>query len=84
MSIHLPDVSRQQVEDTLASFRTALNHVHAHYLKGEVAFEYFFAHDDADALVYHLSMPMQTEERRRERFSQGRPLPEDLELPPEV
>lgn len=83
-AVPLPGVSRQHVEETLASFRAVLNHLHAHYFQSEVAFEHFLTHDDADTLVHHLSVAKQTEEQRRERLAQGRPLSEDFKFPPEV
>jgi len=80
----LPAVSRQQVEEALASVRTIMNRLHDFYLQGAVAYERFLAHDDADALVCHLAVGARFEERQRERCREGRPLPEDLEPAPEV
>jgi len=80
----LPGASRQSVEDVLATFREIMNRLHAHFLQAEVGFEHFLACDDAEALVHHLAVAARYEERQRERFEQGRLLPEDLEPPPEA
>jgi hypothetical protein len=80
----LPGASRQSVEEILASFREVMNRLHVRYLHSEVAFDHFLTHDDADALVHHLAVAVRYDERQRERFRKGSPLPEDLELPPEV
>jgi hypothetical protein len=80
----LPGVSRQHVEDALASFRAVLNRVNSHFLHGEVAFEVFIAPcGDADTLAYHLRVATHFEEQRLKRLRNGQALPEDFELPPE-
>lgn len=80
----LPGVSRQVVEEALDSFRRILNRLHVSYLGGEVGFEHFLTVRDAEALVHSLAVAARTEERRRDRFERGIPLPEDLEPPPEA
>jgi hypothetical protein len=80
----LPAVSRQAVTDALESIATVLNEVESRYFDSEVAFEHFLAHDDADGLVHHLAVAIRYDERKRERFRQGKPLPEDLEPGPEA
>jgi len=80
----LPGVSRQHVEEALTTFRRILNRLRVWYLNEEVAYEHFLTHEDADALVHHVAVAARLEERQRERFRQGNPLPEDLEPPPEV
>jgi hypothetical protein len=46
----------------------------------ETAYERFWpAGGDADSLVYYLLKGVRAEERRMERFRQGKPLPEDVE-----
>jgi hypothetical protein len=80
----LPGVSRQAVTEALAAISAVLNRVESHYFDSEVAFGHFLAHDDADALVHHLAVAARYNERQRERFRQGRPLPEDLEPEPEA
>ena len=80
----LPRVSREHVEKALSCFRRILNRLHDSYLDGQVAYELSLAADDADALVHHLAVAARSEERRRQRFEEGKPTPEDLEQPPEV
>lgn len=80
----LPGVSRQDVEDVLASFRQIMNRFHSIYLQGEVVFDHFLVHDDAETLLHHLAVAVRFEDRKRDRLRQGKPLPEDLEPPPEV
>ncbi len=80
----LPGVSRQHVEKVLASMRDVMNLLHRKYLGGDVGFEHFLAHDDADSLVYHLSLASWTEERKRGRLRSGEWRSEDSEIPPEV
>ena len=50
----------------------------------EVACEHVLTHDDASDLVHSLAVAAWYEERQRERFRQGKTLPEDFEGPPEV
>ncbi len=52
----LPGVSRQQVEEALSCFRSILNRLHVSYLDEEVAYEYFLANEDGNALVHHLEV----------------------------
>ena len=80
----LPGVSRQVVTEALAAIAAVLNRVESHYFHSEVAFGHFLAHDDADALVHHLALAIQSVKQKRERFRQGRPLPEDLDPEPEA
>ncbi len=80
----LPGVSRKKVEDTLTTVRAVLNHLHERYMQSTVAYEHFLAHDDAEALVFYLEIGKRADVRSRERLLQGRPPPEDLELPPEA
>lgn len=80
----LPGVSRAQVEDTLRSFRETMNRLYSAYFNAEVGYEHFLTHEDANALVQHLAIAMQAEERKHQRFQQGAPLPEDLQPPPAV
>ena len=80
----LAAVSRQQVEQALASLRAVLNHLHTHYLGGQVGYEHFWTHSDADELVYHLSVARRAERAQHERLVAGQPLPEDLEAPPAI
>jgi AbiU2 len=75
----LPGVSRQHVEDALASFAAIINALHTRYLDGEVAFGHFVAHGDADALVYWLQFAARSEQLQQERSRQHRSLPEDFE-----
>jgi len=80
----LPGASRKSVEDVLASYRKIMNRLHVSYLQGEVGYEYFLAYDDADMLVRRLAVAARLDERQKERLRQGKPLPEDLEPPPEA
>lgn len=57
----LSGASRQQVEETLASFRAVLNKLHVFYLNGEVAFEHVHVTTGADTLVYHLDVAAKAE-----------------------
>jgi hypothetical protein len=75
----LQGVSRDQMERALSAIRAVLNKVQGRFWKSEVAFQHFLAHDDAAALTYYLGVAAKAEDRSRERLSQGRPLPEDLE-----
>jgi hypothetical protein len=52
----LPGVSRQNVEDALASFRQIMNRLHWAFFQSEVAFDRVLALEDADVLVYHLAL----------------------------
>lgn len=80
----LPGVSRQNVEEALGSFRRILDRLHLSYLDEEVAYEHFLTNKDAEALVHHLAVAARSEERQRQRLTQGKPLPEDLEALPEA
>lgn len=80
----LPGVSRQHVENALSCFRRILNRLQVSYLDGEVAYQHFLTNEDADALVHHLAVAARSEERQRQRLEEGKPLPEDLEPPPEA
>jgi hypothetical protein len=81
----LPGVSRQIIEDALASFRKIMNRLHeAYFQETEVAFNHFITGSGADALVCHLAEGVRSDKRRRERLRQGKPLPEDWGPPPEV
>jgi len=80
----LPDASRQDVEQALASIREVLNLLHRERVGDDVAFEHVLTYDDADALVHHLSVASQTAERKIERVKSGQWKPEDFELPPKV
>lgn len=80
----LPGASRQVVAEALAALAAVLNRVEGHYFDTEVAFGHFLVADDAKALVHHLAVAIRYDQRQRERLSQGRPLPEDLEPPPEA
>lgn len=80
----LPGISRQHVEAVLASIRQAMNLLHREYVGGDMAFELFLTHDDADSLVHHLSLASWLETRRMERARAGEWRPEDSEYPPEV
>jgi len=80
----LPRASRQNVEEVLASFRRIMNKLHVSYLQSEVGFEHFLSYDDADTLAHYLAVALRCVERQRERLRQGKPLPEDLEPPPEA
>jgi hypothetical protein len=80
----LPGVSRQNVEDALASFRQIMNRMYGAFFQSEVAFEHFVTDGSADALVYRLAVAARLDEHRSKRFRQGKPLPEDLEPIPEA
>ncbi|MHB1417651.1 MAG: AbiU2 domain-containing protein, partial [Chloroflexota bacterium] len=80
----LPGVSRQQVEEALASIAVVMNVVHAHFLGAEVAFRHFVAHGDGDALVYWLQSALRSERLQQKRWHEGRWLPEDFEALPET
>jgi len=80
----LPGISRQHVQDVLASMRDIMNCLHREYLGGEVGFEHFIARDDADSLVYYLSRAAWDEKQERERLLRGEWRPEDSQPPPEV
>lgn len=80
----LPSASRRDVEDVLASFRQIMNRLHVAFFQSEVGFEHFITHEGADTLVYHLAVAARFDERQRERFQQGKHLPEDLEPIPDI
>jgi len=80
----LPGVSRRHVEEALSCFRRILNRLHVSYLDGKVAYEHFLTNADADALVHYLAVAARFERRQRQRLQEGKPLPEDLEPPPEA
>ena len=80
----LPAASRQNVEEALANLRSVMNRLRASYLTEDVAYEHVLVNDAASDLVHHLAVAARYEERQRERFLQGKPLPEDFESPPEV
>jgi hypothetical protein len=80
----LPGVSRQAVTEALEAIASVLNEVESHYFDSEVGFEHFLAPDDAEALVHHLAVAIRNDKRQRERFQQGKPLPEDFEPEPEA
>lgn len=61
-----------------------MNRLHASHLPGEVAYEHVLTYNDASDLVHRLAVAAWYEERQRERFLQGKPIPEDFEGPPEV
>jgi hypothetical protein len=68
------------VEAALRAIRAVLHRLETSYWQSETAYERFFpAGGDADSLVYYLSKGFRAEERQRERFIQGKPLPEDYE-----
>lgn len=67
----LPGVSRENMERALAAVRAVLNRIERHYWKSEVAFTHFLAPDDAEALVYHLGVAVDTENRERQRWLPG-------------
>jgi hypothetical protein len=75
----LPPASRQKVEDALAALAAVLNRIQVHYFGTDTEFDPFLTADDAETLVHHLVVATRCEERKRERFRQGKLLPEDLE-----
>ena len=80
----LPGVSRQNVEEALASFRQIMNRLYGAFFQSEVAFDHFLTDKGADALVHCLAVAVRFDERQMERFRHGKPLPEDLEPIPEA
>ena len=80
----LSKVSRQDIESALEAFRNVLNRISEEYGLGQTGFEYFQSHGNAEALVYQLRVAVAAENQRQERFRRGKPLPEDLETPPEA
>lgn len=80
----LPDVSRRNVGESLASFGKLLNHLNIYYLKSEVCFDRVIAHEDAELLIHHLAVAARSEDRRMERLNRGKAIPEDFERFPEI
>jgi len=83
-SKRLPDVSRQKIEDALASIRQIMNELNEAFNQSSVGFDHFITHSGGDELVCHLAEGVRSDKRRRERFRQGKFLPEDMERIPEV
>lgn len=81
----LPGISRAEVEAALMALRVVLNRLAAHYWDSETAYQHVIGSiGEADSLVYYLRKGIRAEERRMERFRQGKPLPEDHEPEGEV
>lgn len=75
----LPGISRENLEEALASVRAVLNRLASHYWRREVAYQKFLTEGrDADRLVYYLVLGIQAEKDRQERLERGEPLPEDV------
>jgi hypothetical protein len=72
------------MEIVLARFREILNAVNGHFWNSTTAYEDFLAHDDAESLTWHLRKALTAERKRRERWSKGIVLPEDVEPEGEV
>jgi hypothetical protein len=80
----LPGVSRQHVEDALASFRAVINCIYFHYFQGPAGMENLLASHDAESLVAQLAIADHLETQRRKRIRDRRALPEDWERPPSI
>jgi hypothetical protein len=76
----VPGITDTQLEAAIASVRALLNRIEDHFWQAPTAYELVITpHGDADSLVYYLLKGIRAEERQRERLSEGKPLPEDLE-----
>jgi AbiU2 len=75
-----PIPSRSEIEAALNAVRAVLHRLEAHYWQSETGYQHFCPKGgDADSLVRYLLKGFRAEERRMERFREGKPLPEDLE-----
>jgi hypothetical protein len=62
----LDPVSREMIGQALAAMAAVMNEVNAHYWSGlHTMYEAFIAHNDAEALTYHLSEAIELERKRR-------------------
>jgi hypothetical protein len=61
----LPGISRQMIDDALASVRDYMNTVEGHFCNSKTAYDYFGMIGDADALISHLAEGLRYEELRR-------------------
>ena len=81
----VPDITYEQIDWAVVSFRNLLNRIEQHYWRTPVMYEEIVAPPgDADALVYCLLKGIRSDEARYRRLKDGNPLPEDLkqeELP---
>ncbi len=76
----VPDITYEQVETAVASLRKLLNRIEQHYWKAATMYEEIITPPgDADALVLYLLKGIRSEDGRRQRLLDGKPLPEDLE-----
>ena len=74
----LPPASRQMVGDALVAIARVMNCLEGHYRDTEVAFTQFIATNEAESMLCYLDLGLEAENLRRQRLSDGRPLPEDL------
>lgn len=81
----LPGVSRQNIEDALASFSKIMNRVYGAYFPDtEVGFHHFLARDDAELLVHYLNVAVTYEKQQMTRLHQGKSQPGDFDPIPEI
>ena len=81
----VPDITYEEIETAVASFRKLLNRIEQHYWRSPTMYEEIVAPSgDADSLVFFLLKGIRADEARHQRLLDGNPLPEDLnreELP---
>jgi hypothetical protein len=78
----LPEVSKQDVEAVLASFRAVMDKLSSFYLYSTTAYDRASAGaGDADALVCWLAEARQVEDGRQQRAREGKSVPEDFRSP---
>jgi hypothetical protein len=75
-----PIPPRADVEAALCAIRAVLHRLEMHFWQTKTAFEHIVpTGGDADSVVYYLVMAARAEERNRERFILGKPLPGNYE-----
>jgi len=75
----LPDVSRQQIGEVLASIKEVINKVSKAYSGNPTGFELFHSISGADTLVFYLEEAIKFHKHKMNRLRNGKALPEDLE-----
>lgn len=73
--------SRQQVEDVLALFADALNHINSHYCDTTLMYREFRPLGGAGSILSRLALARDVESKRRARLQSGEFTSEDLERP---